>query len=152
MPRGFSRTRRVEEQLRRDLAELIRQTVKEPGLGLLSVAEIKVSADLAHARVYISLLEDDTDVIDFTLQTLKNHAGKLRGLIGRRMHIRTVPQLEFIYDDLIQRGAQLDHLIDQAVHADREKADEFGTDLDAAVTDDSSNNSSSDDSSNKETG
>ncbi len=131
MPRDFSRTRRVEEQLRRDLAELIRQTVKEPGLGLLSIAEIKVSNDLSHARVYISLLEDDTEVIEYTMQMLKNYAGKLRGQIGRRMHIRTVPQLDFIYDDLIQKGTKMGQLIDQAVHTDHSKADEFGTQLDA---------------------
>ena len=59
MPREFSRTRRVEEQLRRDLAELIRHEIKEPGLAILSISEIRVSSDLAVAQVYVSIMQDD---------------------------------------------------------------------------------------------
>ena len=128
MPREFSRTRRVEEQLRRDLAELIRHEVKEPDLGMISIAQIKVTTDLAHAQVYITILQDDQTVIDYTLHTLRSYASKLRGLLGKRMHIRRVPELIFIYDDLIQKGTALSHVIDSAVRTDRKKASEFHTD------------------------
>lgn len=129
MPREFSRTRRVEEQLRRDLAELIRHEIKEPGLAILSISEIRVSPDLAVAQVYVSIMQDDRELIDYTLHTLQNYAGKLRGLLGKRMRIRRVPQLTFIYDDLIQKGTQLDHAIDRAVEQDRQKADRYHTDV-----------------------
>ena len=91
MPREFSRTRRVEEQLRRDLAELIRHEIKEPDLGMMSISEIKVSTDLSVAQVYITIMQDDSQVIDYTMHSLENYAGKLRGLPGKRMRIRRVP-------------------------------------------------------------
>jgi ribosome-binding factor A len=128
MPREFSRTRRVEEQLRRDLAELIRHEIKEPGLGITSISEIKVSPDLAVAQVYISIMQDDHELIDYTMHTLQDYSGKLRGLLGKRMRIRRVPQLNFIYDDLIQKGNKLDKAIEKAVEEDRQKADQFHTD------------------------
>ena len=128
MPRDFSRTRRIEEQVRRELAELIRRDIKEPGLGMLSVSEVKVSSDLSMARVYISVLEDDLEVIDFTIDMLNQYAPKLRHLLGKCMHIRAVPQLKFIYDDLILKGNKMSQLINQAVDEDKQKADDHGTD------------------------
>lgn len=127
MPREFSRTRRVEEQLRRDLAELIRHEIKEPGLGMISIAEIRVSPDLNHAQVYVSILQDDEDIIEYSLETLQAYAGKLRHLLGKRMHIRRVPELVFIYDDLIQRGTALGHVIEEAVEEDHRKAGQYQT-------------------------
>lgn len=127
MPREFSRTRRVEEQLRRDLAELIRHEIKEPDLGMISISEIKVSSDLSIAQVYITIMQDDRQVIDYTMHTLGNYAGKLRGLLGKRMRIRRVPQLNFLYDDVILKGNRLDKAIENAVEKDRQKADRFHT-------------------------
>jgi len=129
MPREFSRTRRVEEQLRRDLAELIRHEIKEPGLGIISIAEIRVSPDLNHAQVFISILQDDADIIEYSLETLQAYAGKLRSLLGKRMHIRRVPELVFIYDNLIQRGTALGHVIEEAVEEDHRKADQYHTEI-----------------------
>jgi len=129
MPREFSRTRRVEEQLRRDLAELIRHEIKEPDLGMISITEIKVSPDLAHAQIYTTILQDDADIIKYSMQTLQDYAGRLRSLLGKRMRIRRVPELVFIYDDLIQRGTALSQVIEEAVDVDRKKADQYHTEL-----------------------
>lgn len=129
MPRQFSRTRRVEEQLRRDLAELIRHEIKEPDLGMISITEIKVTRDLAHAQIYTTILQDDADTIEYSMQTLRNYAGKLRSMLGKRMRIRRVPELIFIYDNLIQRGTALNQVIEKAVDGDRKKADEYHTEL-----------------------
>lgn len=136
MPRQFSRTRRVEEQLRRDLAELIRHEIKEPDLGIISITEIKVSRDLAHAQIYTTILQDDADTIEYSMQTLRNYAGKLRSILGKRMRIRRVPELIFIYDNLIQRGTALNQVIEKAVHGDRKKADEYHTELGDSEEDD----------------
>ena len=127
MPRNFSRTRRVEEQLRRDLADLIRSEVKEPDLGLLSISEARVTRDLAHAKIFVSILQDDPEVVKYTMDVLRHYAGRLRSHLGKRMHIRTVPQLDFIYDDLIKRGTVLHSAIESAVNDDHEKDSRFGT-------------------------
>ena len=87
MPKEFSRTRRVEEQLRRDLAEMIRHEIKEPGLGIISITEARVSPDLAVAQIYVTVLQDDPELVAYSLDTLRAYAGKLRGLLGKRMHI-----------------------------------------------------------------
>ena len=56
MPREFPRTRRVGEQMQRELASLLQEELKDPRLGMISVSGVEVSRDLAHARVYISVL------------------------------------------------------------------------------------------------
>ncbi len=137
MPREFSRTRRVEEQLRRDLAELIRTEIKEPDLGMLSITGAKVTPDLSQAKIFISILQDDREIIEYSMSVLHDYAGRLRKHIGKRMHIRTVPQLEFIYDDLIQTGTALDNTIEKAVREDRRKAEQFGTEEDSEAAADS---------------
>ena len=132
MPHDFSRTRRVGEQIRRELADLVRIKIKEPNLGVLSVSDVRVSADLSQARVYVSILQDDPQVIRYTMGVLHDYGGRLRSYLGRRMRIRTVPRLEFIYDDLIEKGAELGTAIENAVRQDHLKASQYGT-----VTEDS---------------
>ncbi len=127
MSHDFSRTRRVGEQIRRELADLIRIKVKEPNLGVLSILDVRVSADLSQARVYVSILQDDPQVIRYTMSVLHVYGGRLRSHLGRRMRIRTVPRFEFIYDDLIERGAGLGATIDNAVRQDHLKAAQYGT-------------------------
>lgn len=128
MPHDFSRARRVGEQIRRELAELVRSEIKEPDLGMLSISDIRISPDLSSARIYISILQDDPQVIRYTMEVLRDYSGRLRGHLGRRMHIRGVPRLEFIYDDLIERGAGLDAAIENAVRQDHRKAAQYDTD------------------------
>ncbi|PIE83496.1 MAG: ribosome-binding factor A [Candidatus Contendobacter odensis] len=127
----FSRTRRVGEQLRRDLAELIRNELDDPRLTLVSITSINVSRDLAHARIYITLLGDPAERGGCVAE-LNRAAPLLRCELSRRMHIRTVPKLEFRYDDVVENGARLSALIDAAVAEDAERhrdADTLGETL-----------------------
>ena len=122
MAREFSRTRRVGEQIQRELAQLIQQELKDPRLGMVTVSAVDVSRDLSHAKVYISTLNPEQD-IDQTLQVLRRAAGFLRRELGRRMTMRIVPELRFVYDESIQRGSRLTSLIEEAVSKDRKKSD-----------------------------
>ncbi|HKK13332.1 MAG TPA: 30S ribosome-binding factor RbfA [Gammaproteobacteria bacterium] len=117
MPREFPRTRRVGEQIQRELAELIREEVRDPRIGMVTVSGVDVSRDLSHAKVYVTVLGDDQQVRE-SLRILKRVAGFLRHALGRRMVIRTVPELRFIHDESVERGARLSSLIDQAVADD----------------------------------
>ncbi len=123
MPREFSRTVRVSEQLRRELAVLIQQEVKDPRLGgMVTVADVEVSSDLAHARVYITVLDDEADDEGRAAETvalLNRAAGFLRRELGRRVVLRTIPRLRFFYDRSISRGADLNALIEKALHEDQ---------------------------------
>ncbi len=119
MPRDFSRTRRVAEQLRRVLSELIRDAGQDdPRLVMVSITGVEVSRDLAHARVYVTYLGEEAQRPD-VVAALNRRAGALRGQLGRQMHIRTVPRPHFAYDEAVERGARLDTLISQALAADR---------------------------------
>lgn len=117
MPRDFPRTRRVGEQLQRELAVLIRDEIGDPRLGMVSVSGVEVSRDLSHAKVFVSTLGKPADA-EASVQVLQGAAGYLRRLLGQRMTLRSVPQLHFKYDDSIERGARLSSLIDSAVHGE----------------------------------
>jgi len=121
VPKEFNRTRRIAEQLQRELAQLIRDEVKDPRLGLVTVVGAEVSRDLSHARIYVTLLSGDAEARKTSVDILNRSAGMLRGFIGRRMRLRMVPQLHFQYDNSIEQGAELSALIDAAVASDRKE-------------------------------
>ncbi len=117
MPKEFSRTRRIGQQIRRDLAELIRDQVRDPRMVMVSITSVDVTRDLAYAKLYVTFLGESTERAE-VVEGLNRAAPMLRRELGRRMHIRTVPRLQFIYDEVIEQGAQLSSLVDDAVAAD----------------------------------
>ena len=120
MMKAFPRARRVGEQIRRDLAELIRDELRDPRLALISMTAVEVSRDLAYARIYVTLMGNPAERAE-RMAELNRAAPLLRRELGRRMRIRTVPKLEFRYDEVVERGAQLSALIDAAVAADADR-------------------------------
>ena len=118
--KAFPRTRRIGEQIRRELAELIRDELRDPRLTLISMTSVEVSRDLAHARIYVTLMGDPAERAE-RVADLNHAAPLLRRELGRRMRIRTVPKLEFRYDEVVEHGARLSALIDAAVAADADK-------------------------------
>ena len=115
MPKDYPRTRRIAEQMRRELADLVRLELKDPRVtGLITITDVEVSADQSHAKVFFTLL-GEADKIGETAAGLNNAAGFLRTQLSRRMKLRTVPQLEFKYDASVERGVKLSRLIDEAV-------------------------------------
>jgi ribosome-binding factor A len=120
MPKDFPRTRRVSEQLQRELAELIRTEIRDPRVGMVSVSGVEVSKDLNHAKVFVSVLGEAGEA-ESAVAALNHAAGFLRGELGRRMVIRVVPHLRFIHDHSLEDGARLSALIDAAVSEDEAK-------------------------------
>ncbi|HHO68767.1 MAG TPA: 30S ribosome-binding factor RbfA [Gammaproteobacteria bacterium] len=122
MPKEFPRARRVGEQLQRELSVLIRDELRDPRLGMVSISGVEVSKDLGHAKVFVTTLDGEQEARQ-SIEALTGAAGYLRRLLGQRLVMRTVPQLHFRYDRSLQRGAELSALIDKAVKSDRDKAD-----------------------------
>ncbi len=120
MMKPSSRTRRVGEQIRRELADLIRAELRDPRLTLVSMTSVEVSRDLAYARIYVTLMGEPAERTERVAE-LNRAAPLLRRELGRRMHIRTVPKLEFRYDEVVERAARLSALIDAAVAADADR-------------------------------
>src|SRR4051812_29719582 len=121
MPRDFSRTLRIAEQIQRDLADLLRLEVKDPRIGMVTLTGVEVTADYAHAKVYFTTL-GDVDQISAASEGLNRAAGFLRHELGHRIKLRSIPQLHFIHDQSVERGARLSQLIDRAISG--EAADE----------------------------
>ena len=110
---GFQRSDRVAEQVRRDLAELIHKELKDPRVGMISLTSVELTPDYAHAKVYFTTLQPEH--LDEVEQGLKRASGFLRRELGRRIHIHTLPELHFVYDASVARGADLTDLINKAV-------------------------------------
>ncbi len=119
MPKDFSRARRVAEQIQRELSEIIRSELKDPRVGVVTLTDVEVSQDYAHAKVYFTLL-GNADLTGQALTGLERAAGFLRSQLARRMLTRTVPQLHFVYDTSVERGVRLSHLIDEAVGGEKD--------------------------------
>ena len=121
MAKEYSRTQRIADQMQRELALLIQREVRDPRVGMITVTATEVSRDLAHAKVFITLMGEATEEdIALNLAALKDAAGFLRVQLGRTMKLRSIPQLHFHYDESVRRGVHLSSLIERAVAQDRQ--------------------------------
>jgi ribosome-binding factor A len=123
MPRDYPRTRRIAEQIQRELAGIIRLELKDPRVGMVTLTDVEVSQDHAHAKIFFTLM-GDAQKIEETAEGLLNAAGYLRSELAHRLKLRTVPQLHFVYDNSVERGMHLTQLIDQAVASDKQSSGE----------------------------
>ena len=121
MSAEFSRTQRLGEQIKRDLAFLIQRELKDPRIGMVTVNFVDLSKDLSYADVNITVLvADDSDEKIIESLTILNEASTfLRMELGRALKVRKVPHLRFHYDDSLKRGARINALIHQALQSDR---------------------------------
>lgn len=135
MAKEFSRTQRVADFLKQELAGVIQRELRDPRLGMVSVTDVEVSRDLSYARVFVTVLGKDTpeDAAE-SIEVLNHAGGFLRSQVARVNSARTTPKLKFVFDASIGRGARMSQLIDDAVEADRRHAAERGDD-DAARDD-----------------
>ena len=121
MPRDYPRSRRIAEQLQRELSDIIRLELKDPRVGMITITDVEVSPDHAYARVFFTSLGKPSEIDDAT-EGLRHAAGFLRSQLARRMKLRIVPQLQFKYDESVERGMRLSQLIDTAVAQDAARA------------------------------
>ena len=105
---------RVADQIQRDLAEIIAHELKDPRVGMITLTEVQVTPDYAHAKVFFTTLIDDPVSVENTLAGLRAAARFIRGQLGRRLTIHTTPELHFIHDTSTARGMELSKLIDEA--------------------------------------
>src|SRR5690625_7303000 len=103
MSQEFSRTRRIGELLQRELAQLIQKELKDPRVKLVTVSHVDVASDLRRAKVYVTFLQEEQDIQE-RLRILNKAAGFLQHGLSRRIELRVIPHLRFVYDDSIKRG------------------------------------------------
>ena len=116
MPREFTRAERVSDAVQQELAVLIRDNIRDPRVGMLSVTDVEISRDLAYAKAFVSFVgERSQKDIDAALEALNGASGYLRKLLAGSIKLRITPKLQFSYDESGRRGQHLSALIDLAV-------------------------------------
>lgn len=109
-----SRGLRVADQIQRDLAEIIAFELKDPRIGMITITEVQITPDYAHAKVFFTTLNDRQEAIQNTVNGLSKAAGFIRAQLGRRLTIHTIPEVHFVHDTSTARGVELSRLIDEA--------------------------------------
>jgi ribosome-binding factor A len=107
--KSFHRTDRVSAQLRRELGAIVHSAVREHGLPSVSVSDVEVTRDLAHAKVFVTALQEERSAE--AVKALKTITPELRYALGRAMKLRHVPELHFQYDDSVDRGERINNLL-----------------------------------------
>ena len=111
--RLMDRYDRISSEMKRVISDIIRNDVKDPRIPLMtSILDVKVTKDLKYAKVYFSILGTEADKKQAEI-ALSSSSGFIRKKIGENMIIRAVPELKFIRDESIERGAYMSELIDK---------------------------------------
>jgi len=115
----FSRTDRISSSIQKALAQIIRDEVKDPRVGMVTIQEVRTVRDLSQAKVYFTVMDEEQgkDV----QKALQNAAGFIRHQLGRQVQLRTVPQLIFVYDTSISYGNNLQQLLEDTIRKDESK-------------------------------
>ena len=116
---GAGRMRRVDEAMRAVLSEAIATDLKDPRVGFVTVTGVKTSPDLRHARVYVSVLGDQS-VRAASLEGLRSAHGFLQHRVAAELSLKHTPTLVFEYDESIDRGMRISEILDhgdEAQHA-----------------------------------
>jgi ribosome-binding factor A len=109
------RMRRVNEAVRAVLSEAIASDLKDPRVGFVTVTGVKTSPDLRHARVYVSVLGNDSERAA-SLEGLRSAHGFLQALLAAELTLKHTPALSFEYDESVDRGMRISQLLDEVEH------------------------------------
>lgn len=105
------RPERVAETIKREMADILASRLRDPRLGgMISVTDVEVTPDLSVARIFVSVLATD-DARDRALEALAHSAGFVRHELAPRLGLREVPEIRFLLDTSIQRGARVEELL-----------------------------------------
>ncbi len=117
----YSRALRVGEEMKKEVSRIIRDELKDPRIGFVSVTGVRVSNDLRHAKVFVSVYGDSEEE-NTSLDALKNAAGFIRREIGKRISLRHTPEIVFESDDSIAHSEKIKKLLSKVkVETEREE-------------------------------
>ena len=106
------RIKRIAEAIRSEVADILAREMKDPRLGFATVTGVEVSGDIRHVRVFVSVMGDDTQVVE-TMEALEGAQGFVRSEIGKRIRLRHTPEISFRRDTSIQKGARVFQLLQE---------------------------------------
>lgn len=106
----YQRTDRINEQLRQEVSILVRDAVRDPRVGLVTITAVETSPELDHAKVYVSVMGDDAEK-EAALQGLQSAAPFIRSQLSKELHMRRVPELHFKYDRVLAEASRIESLL-----------------------------------------
>ena len=110
MPKNEARLNRINEELKKELSNVINYELKNPNVtGMISVTKTKITPDFKYAKVYVSILNSKN--IKKTMEGLKESSGFMRSQIAKTINLRITPELIFELDDSIQYGEKIDSIL-----------------------------------------
>jgi ribosome-binding factor A len=112
MRKETSRTRKIGELMQREIAQLLTREVNDPRVARITITSVDVAPDLSHAKIYFTHLagEDEAPKVQ---RALKGMAGFLRHRLRELIDLRTIPELRFVYDTAVERGARINELLER---------------------------------------
>jgi ribosome-binding factor A len=114
------RPERLAEQIREEVSLIIAGEVEDPRVGFATVTDVKLSADLRHAKVYVSVIGSENEVKG-SLVALRHASGFIRHQLGAVLRMRHTPELHFAHDDVEVRAARIEELLSEEAAAARER-------------------------------
>jgi len=109
---GTHRAHRLAEEIKREIAQILQEEIKDPGIGFASITQVEVSNDLRHAKIHVSVLGAEEER-QKTLAALQRASGFIRSEISRRIRLRYAPELSFKMDSSIEHGARIAALLNK---------------------------------------
>lgn len=114
---GGHRISRVNEQLKREVTLVIRDEVKDPRIGFITITGVEASGDLSTARVHVSVMGDEPEKQE-SVRGLQAAAPFIRGVLGKRLHLRRIPELRFELDRGLEHAMKIERLLQEVKEGD----------------------------------
>jgi ribosome-binding factor A len=116
------RTNQVGDQIRGEIAQIIQRELRDPDIGFVTITEVEVSTDFSFARVFVSTLKEEER--DSSIEGLQRAAGKIRHMLGKRLRLRNIPELEFRADRTAEHADQINRLLLSVMPSEGEERNE----------------------------
>ncbi len=110
------RIARLRELLKKEVSEILQREMKDPRIGFVSVTDVEISADLRHAKIFVSIFGDAAAKTQ-TMEGLESARGFVRTELAHRIRLRRIPEVLFRIDESIERGARVNRLLRQVADA-----------------------------------
>jgi len=104
---------RMQDFLREEISTIIQQEIKDPGLGFITVIDVKMTEDLKYAKVFYSVFGTDEEK-ERTAQALKRATAYVKHLLGERVRLKYMPDITFVFDTEQERMARIDEILKKA--------------------------------------
>jgi ribosome-binding factor A len=107
---------RVQDLMREEISSIIQRDIKDPGIGFVTILEVKMSEDLRSAKVFCSIYGDD-ETKTKTVAALKRSKGYIRFLLGKRIKLRYTPDITFVLDKTFETAVRIEEILNKETHA-----------------------------------